>query len=332
MGLPTLTNPDFLDTATREELESYGYQVSGYLQVEHKSSGRHKDVNADSVTTTGNATVGADLAVTGDATVTDDLTVSGDLFAQGEFKLSKGLALAGEDSVLGPGAGAGDLSSLNAGVASVLRLTTGSSGAIAGMATADVNSPAGITGRTYLFFNDWGSDQNILHDSASSVSSSLRFYLPNGYDHTIAPNEMMLIWRDETDSRWRVFGPRTQKGTWQPTLLFGGASTGITYGTRTGTFTRVDNKVTIEMRIALTSNGSATGAATITGVPYTAALFPACVLDIAAGGSGVTGAPICVISSTTLNLMQTTATGRAALTDTEITDTADLRIGLTYRI
>jgi hypothetical protein len=47
---------------------------------------------------------------------------------------------------------------------------------------------------------------------------------------------------------------------------------------------------------------------------------------------GLTGTPLAAVSSTTLNLLQTTATGRAALTDTEISDTAIMRIALTYRI
>lgn len=58
--------------------------------------------------------------------------------------------------------------------------------------------------------------------------------------------------------------------TWTPTLLFGGASTGITYSTQVGRCVRVDNMVALYVGIALSSKGSATGSATISGLPFSA--------------------------------------------------------------
>jgi len=56
--------------------------------------------------------------------------------------------------------------------------------------------------------------------------------------------------------------------TFTPTLLFGGASTGMTYGTQTGRYTRVGNRVFFEVSITLTAKGSSTGAAQIGGLPF----------------------------------------------------------------
>lgn len=57
-------------------------------------------------------------------------------------------------------------------------------------------------------------------------------------------------------------------GQWTPALTFGGASTGITYTTQHGLYTRVGDLVFLECDIRLSSKGSATGNAVITGLPF----------------------------------------------------------------
>lgn len=58
-------------------------------------------------------------------------------------------------------------------------------------------------------------------------------------------------------------------GTFTPVLAFGGASVGITYSTQTASYKRVGNVVYFQVQIILTSKGSSTGAASITGLPIT---------------------------------------------------------------
>lgn len=60
-----------------------------------------------------------------------------------------------------------------------------------------------------------------------------------------------------------------EAGTFTPVLEFGGATTGITYTTQTGRYWRVGEIVFIRAQILLSSKGSATGSATISGIPYT---------------------------------------------------------------
>jgi len=59
-----------------------------------------------------------------------------------------------------------------------------------------------------------------------------------------------------------------EEGTWTPALNFGGASTGISYALQRGTYTKVGNVVRFVVDIQLSSKGSATGAATIAGLPF----------------------------------------------------------------
>jgi hypothetical protein len=60
-----------------------------------------------------------------------------------------------------------------------------------------------------------------------------------------------------------------EEGAWTPELQFGGASVGITYSNQGGTYTKIGRQVTVNGFFSLTSKGSSTGDATITGLPFT---------------------------------------------------------------
>lgn len=60
-----------------------------------------------------------------------------------------------------------------------------------------------------------------------------------------------------------------EEGTWTPGGSFGGAAVGITYSSSSGTYTRVGRQVTCWLYFAMSSKGSSTGVARITGLPFT---------------------------------------------------------------
>jgi hypothetical protein len=61
-----------------------------------------------------------------------------------------------------------------------------------------------------------------------------------------------------------------EEGSWTPAIAFGGSSTGVTYETYSGArYTKVGNRVFLTASIFLTSKGSQTGSASITGSPFT---------------------------------------------------------------
>lgn len=62
-----------------------------------------------------------------------------------------------------------------------------------------------------------------------------------------------------------------EEGTFTPIVTFGGGTTGITYTTQSGAYTKIGNRVLFDIFINLSSKGSSTGAMTITGLPFTAA-------------------------------------------------------------
>ena len=77
-----------------------------------------------------------------------------------------------------------------------------------------------------------------------------------------------------------------EEGAWTPALNFGGATTGITYTTQTGTYTRNGDVYTAEANVVLSSKGSATGSATVTGLPSAPNLNIGGVMDFAVNAAG----------------------------------------------
>ena len=127
-----------------------------------------------------------------------------------------------------------------------------------------------------------------------------------------------------------------EEGSWTPVLAFGGSSSGITYSTQTGRYTKIGRLVMLECRIVLTNNGSGTGAATITGCPFTPGIVAATgVIDPIANFSGLTaGGSIFAVmdSGATIYPMLQSTTTRAQLTDTNITNTAQFSFSLFFTI
>lgn len=205
MAFPTLTNPDWLENSTREELESLIIQVNGYLSQEHKSDGSHGDLTADSVDVENDAAVGGNLAVVGNTTVTGNLTVEGLTELNGSLEVADGVAFPGEDNVTANATG--ELSSYG-GTVFALRLSTAAAGdKVDGLIAIDVDPPQ-LQGRLHWLFNDTANWVLLRHDNAGAGSASSRLYLPSSANCRLRPNEGAWLWRDSTDARWRVIGPQ----------------------------------------------------------------------------------------------------------------------------
>lgn len=130
-----------------------------------------------------------------------------------------------------------------------------------------------------------------------------------------------------------------EEGSFTPAVTFGGTGTGATYSANTlGRFTRIGNRVFFNLRMLLTSKGSSTGTAKVTGLPYLADGTPGsaeqiCSMDFAAL-AGLTGAPYGVIldAQQAITLFQTAAATSSTLADTNFTNTSDLSISGQYKV
>jgi hypothetical protein len=126
-----------------------------------------------------------------------------------------------------------------------------------------------------------------------------------------------------------------EEGTWTMGLAFGGASVGVTYGGNTGTYTKIGRKVTITGYMNLTSKGTSTGNARITGLPFTsgsnASFFgvPSLFLTLTTFTGQFTG--LLLNSSNTININQITNLGvESALTDVNFSNSSEIIVTLTY--
>lgn len=59
-----------------------------------------------------------------------------------------------------------------------------------------------------------------------------------------------------------------EEGTFTPSLSFGGAAVGVTYTLQAASYTKIGNLVHVRGRVVLSSKGSSTGTARITGLPF----------------------------------------------------------------
>lgn len=128
-----------------------------------------------------------------------------------------------------------------------------------------------------------------------------------------------------------------EEGSWTMGIAFGGGVTGITYDINTGYYTKIGNIVIISGRIQLTSKGTDTGTAKITGLPFT-------VVNNLAGQSAVSlllnkitfanqyvGAT--VINDNEMSLEEITEAGvLTSLTNADFADDSMIIVNCTYRV
>ena len=134
-----------------------------------------------------------------------------------------------------------------------------------------------------------------------------------------------------------------EEGDWTPVLSFGGASTGITYTARDGAYTRIGRQVTINFMVELSSKGSSTGQAYITGLPFTVTDLISDTVIEASGSAGYWNnidpdlmwmAFTAETSSSNLSMRYQPETGAsdavAALSNSQFTNTTNFRGSITY--
>lgn len=125
----------------------------------------------------------------------------------------------------------------------------------------------------------------VITNGGSGTNSALVFATRTSTIGSDAPTERMRITSDgyvrlTTNSGGVQFNGDTatanalndyEEGTWTMGVSFGGVSTGVTFQYNAGTYTKIGRQVTVNGYCVLTSQGSSTGSARITGLPFTVA-------------------------------------------------------------
>lgn len=125
-----------------------------------------------------------------------------------------------------------------------------------------------------------------------------------------------------------------EEGTFTPALAFGGSSTGVTYTTQAGQYAKIGQFVYFTISVVLTNNGSGTGSASITGLPFTNRGFDVpCPVHLAGGGATASGLyGLIDASATTISLWLPGATIGTRATDTNITNSCAFNLSGQYRV
>jgi hypothetical protein len=126
-----------------------------------------------------------------------------------------------------------------------------------------------------------------------------------------------------------------EEGTWTMGVAFGGASVGVTYAVNTGTYTKIGRQVTVNGYIVLTSKGSSTTTARITGLPFLIGgdnpyhSVPSLRLDNITFTNQFQA--FGVINTSTIALQEITILGIVSnLTDADFANNSDIMVSFTY--
>lgn len=122
--------------------------------------------------------------------------------------------------------------------------------------------------------------------------------------------------------------------TWTPSLLFGGANTGMTYAARYGAYFTIGGLLIAFAQIELSAKGSSTGAATISGLPVAAINTTNFYVPVYLQAYNVTGGFIegnIAPGGTTINLYSLSAGTRSGLTHAEFVNNSTFQVVAIYQ-
>jgi hypothetical protein len=125
-----------------------------------------------------------------------------------------------------------------------------------------------------------------------------------------------------------------ETNSWTPTLAFGGAAVDLTYSNQGASATREGNRVHCTLDFIIGSNGSSSGAAVISGLPYAGSASFNQDFAINVNNGTLTGQLFGRIApgASTIALFVTADGATAAATEANITDNCTMRAVFTYMV
>jgi hypothetical protein len=134
-------------------------------------------------------------------------------------------------------------------------------------------------GRMNKSVSDIATDVEAVETSISDIETSLNDYAliasptftgdPKAPTPSANDNDTSIATTAYVQTELADYATPYVTGTFTPAFAFGGGTTGITYTTRTGRYTRIGDTVHFSLYVLLSDNGSSTGDWTITGLPLT---------------------------------------------------------------
>ena len=129
-----------------------------------------------------------------------------------------------------------------------------------------------------------------------------------------------------------------EEGTWTPGLTFGGSATGISYVAQSGTYTKIGRIVSLAFNLRIDDNGSSTGSANITGLPFTVENTAATegyslvtnYRQVFGAGKVPIGAAVKNTTTIYFYSLNEAGTAQGTLLDSDWGDTANIYASITY--
>jgi hypothetical protein len=202
--------------------------------------------------------------------------------------------------------------------------------AIAVASTATLNSLS-ITGNTF------DSSSANVSDIISTGATIGRYVVAGNASNNSSVTATGLIVGNQNNASTRSLD-WYEEGTWTPTLQFGGATTDITYTTRVGSWTRIGNRVYFDCFFTLSSKGSATGNATIDGLPFPQASVHPSTYTVSVGAlnsalsDGNMDAGQNNSNLTSMFLYKQVSGSRAVLQHSDVENNSNFAVTGTYRV
>lgn len=198
---------------------------------------------------------------------------------------------------------------------------------------ADTNRiKIGSTGDTFTL----GCDLRANTNYAGTTETSLGLWVTNGSStmvEVVRATQNGLTFNGDTAAANAL--DDYEEGTWTMGVSFGGASVGVTYSNNTGTYTKIGRQVTVTGYLSLTSKGTSTGSAFITGLPFTILPSNSAYSIASIRFTNVTFANQFqaegVVNNTTIEMTEITEAGVvSALDNTDFANNSTLIVSLTY--
>lgn len=140
---------------------------------------------------------------------------------------------------------------------------------------------------------------------------------------------------DVRTSNYTAKSPVGLMDSFTPGLTFGGGNTGITYGARAGRYQRIGKWVHFFIQIFLSSKGTSTGIAQVTGLPFTAAAHYTPVMMYMATGAGLAGQhlqPLINTGGTSILLRYLNGANSADITDAHFGNATSIHLQGAYEM
>ncbi|KVH52918.1 hypothetical protein WS89_31265 [Burkholderia sp. MSMB1072] len=187
--------------------------------------------------------------------------------------------------------------------------------------------PISVTGVGNSVVNFEACDYNSVTIAGSFGAAKFTGVASTGALSNTATGKVTLDITNQ--SNWTAAAP--------PQLQFGGATTGISYSVQQAQWRLQGSTVIYQFAISLTSKGSATGVATIAGLPFqiqgVVGAAGGGAIPVAANLTGMTGPVIAQPAAfATMNLLQSAPGGYAQMTDANFTNTTNISGELIYPV